>query len=678
VVCGPPGVGKSTLIAALVAKHPDVLTTCLPYLSREPAKGETNGEKFHFVKKEQFEAYQAQEGFFFSVAPAAEAGLMLGYSFESIRDASRKGKVTVVETEEADVAAALQTKVAAGLVDEVVCIFVQPDREEAIVERLKARAAADPKNVTATEEDCEALRKRCAAVTAAALTPTQGDALFAQHVLRNDTLEDCLTLLHDAVSQHHPTLVPPFVPPLVISGPYGSGKRTMCVRLLEEFADSSFGFAVNTTTRAPEEGEVDGEHFHFVTKQKFKEGIQAGLFLEWVDMEGVLHGMTWASVRAVQASGQMCIIDSDVESAAAMRDAGFKAVYLYFSLPPLHVLKERLAADGLEEKDVAKRVKAGKEETKLFEKHSHVFDLVLANEEEEVCYVKLKEHLHTISPSTVPISAVWGFGHPLWEPSLRKYAHRPLKVSILGAALSGKTTLSFMLSKRYDVPVISTGSLLRDAAYDNPTEIGIKAKEYLDGSKTVPDEFMVILAKKRIAQDDCVRKGYIFDGFPRTPAQVEMLTEANILLDKVRSARLAPLGLETTAGLRADADGMCPHPCCAVVYAGGVCGVHVRHALLTRAGAQAGPGHGHVVPRHSGAPHSGGEHGGHAQEGAEAHQGAADGSLRRQRGEHPESHRHLPQVAAAPQEAAHHLLHVRGRRPPQRAGVRRHRELLAR
>ena len=112
-----------------------------------------------------------------------------------------------------------------------------------------------------------------------------------------------------------------------------------------------------------------------------------------------------------------------------------------------------------------------------------------------------------------------------------------------GAALSGKTTLSFMLSKQYDVPVISTGSLLRDAAYDNPTEIGIKAKEYLDGSKTVPDEFMFILAKKRIAEDDCVRKGYIFDGFPRTPAQVEMLTEADILLDKVRirSARVLAL-----------------------------------------------------------------------------------------------------------------------------------------
>jgi adenylate kinase family enzyme len=49
----------------------------------------------------------------------------------------------------------------------------------------------------------------------------------------------------------------------------------------------------------------------------------------------------------------------------------------------------------------------------------------------------------------------------------------------------------------------------------------------------VPDEFMVILAKQRIAEDDCVRKGYIFDGFPRTPAQVEMLNEADILLDKV-------------------------------------------------------------------------------------------------------------------------------------------------
>lgn len=50
---------------------------------------------------------------------------------------------------------------------------------------------------------------------------TQGVSLFAKHVLRNDTIEDCTTLLRDAISQHHPTLVPPFVPPLVIAGPYG-------------------------------------------------------------------------------------------------------------------------------------------------------------------------------------------------------------------------------------------------------------------------------------------------------------------------------------------------------------------------------------------------------------------------------------------------------------------------
>jgi hypothetical protein len=108
VVCGPPSVGKSTLIEALIAKYPAALTSCTPYLSREPSKTEKQGEKFNFVKKEEFEAKQAQEGFFFSVAPAAEAGLMVGYSFESIRDASFKGKVTIVETEEAEVAAALQ------------------------------------------------------------------------------------------------------------------------------------------------------------------------------------------------------------------------------------------------------------------------------------------------------------------------------------------------------------------------------------------------------------------------------------------------------------------------------------------------------------------------------------------------------------------------------------------
>jgi glycerol-3-phosphate dehydrogenase len=63
--------------------------------------------------------------------------------------------------------------VAAGLVDEVIFVFVQPGKEEMIVEQLRKRAAADPKNVTCTDEDVEALRKRCAAVTAAALSPKE-------------------------------------------------------------------------------------------------------------------------------------------------------------------------------------------------------------------------------------------------------------------------------------------------------------------------------------------------------------------------------------------------------------------------------------------------------------------------------------------------------------------------
>jgi guanylate kinase len=85
---------------------------------------------------------------------------------------------------------------------------------------------------------------------------------------------------------------------------------------------------------------------------------------------------------SAQAAGKMCIVDSDVESAAAMRESGFKAVYLYFALPPLETVRERLTMEGLETKDVDKRIKAGKEETKLFDKNADAFDLVLANDDE--------------------------------------------------------------------------------------------------------------------------------------------------------------------------------------------------------------------------------------------------------------------------------------------------------
>ena len=97
---------------------------------------------------------------------------------------------------------------------------------------------------------------------------------------------------------------------------------------------------------------------------------------------------------------------------------------------------------------------------------------------------------------------------------------------LLGAPGSGKGTQAAMVSKHLSVPVISTGDILR-AAIRGQTEIGMKAKVYVDAGKLVPDGIVAEALKQRLDHDDCAG-GYILDGFPRTIPQAELLEELGI------------------------------------------------------------------------------------------------------------------------------------------------------
>ena len=96
-----------------------------------------------------------------------------------------------------------------------------------------------------------------------------------------------------------------------------------------------------------------------------------------------------------------------------------------------------------------------------------------------------------------------------------------MKIIMLGAPGAGKGTQAKMLADKYDIPHISTGDIFR-ANIKNGTELGTKAKEYMDKGLLVPDELTCDLVVDRIKQDDCA-KGYILDGFPRTIPQAECL-----------------------------------------------------------------------------------------------------------------------------------------------------------
>ena len=92
-----------------------------------------------------------------------------------------------------------------------------------------------------------------------------------------------------------------------------------------------------------------------------------------------------------------------------------------------------------------------------------------------------------------------------------------MKIIMLGAPGAGKGTQAKQIAEQYNIPHISTGDIFR-ANIKNGTELGKKAKEYMDQGLLVPDELVVDLVVDRIEKDDC-QKGFILDGFPRTIPQ---------------------------------------------------------------------------------------------------------------------------------------------------------------
>jgi adenylate kinase len=110
-----------------------------------------------------------------------------------------------------------------------------------------------------------------------------------------------------------------------------------------------------------------------------------------------------------------------------------------------------------------------------------------------------------------------------------------MRLIMLGPPGSGKGTQAQALIEKYGIPQVSTGDILR-ASIKAGAELGLKAKAFMDAGQLVPDDVIIGIIRERLAADDC-RRGYLFDGFPRTSAQAEaldkMLAERDEALDHV-------------------------------------------------------------------------------------------------------------------------------------------------
>lgn len=108
-----------------------------------------------------------------------------------------------------------------------------------------------------------------------------------------------------------------------------------------------------------------------------------------------------------------------------------------------------------------------------------------------------------------------------------------MKIIFLGAPGAGKGTQSDIVSQRLGIPTISTGVIIREAV-KNGTEMGLKAKKFIEAGELVTDDVVIGIIKDRLAESDC-QNGFILDGFPRTVPQAKALDEMGVNLDKVIS-----------------------------------------------------------------------------------------------------------------------------------------------
>ena len=183
---------------------------------------------------------------------------------------------------------------------------------------------------------------------------------------------------------------------LVIAGPAGSGKSTLCDRLVAEIP--AFTRVVTTTTRTPRAGEVDGVHYHFFAPEEFKRRVDAGEFLEWALVHGDKHdrmyGTLKSSVLEPLASGQSLVISVDVQGVEAFRRAARDHPLMNRAMTTVFIVvdRERLIARMRtrakdNENEIAGRMKTAERELR----EAHKFDFQIESRTRDEDFAALLE-----------------------------------------------------------------------------------------------------------------------------------------------------------------------------------------------------------------------------------------------------------------------------------------------
>lgn len=156
---------------------------------------------------------------------------------------------------------------------------------------------------------------------------------------------------------------------IVISGPSGAGKGTICKALLER---NNYYISVSATTRTPRNGEVNGINYFFLTKEEFKNQIQKGEFLEYAEVYDNFYGTPRSSVEKALNNGEDVILEIDIQGALKVKENYPQGVFIFILPPSMEELRNRIVGRQSEtEESLLKRFKSAYEEINYVSKYNY-------------------------------------------------------------------------------------------------------------------------------------------------------------------------------------------------------------------------------------------------------------------------------------------------------------------
>ena len=157
---------------------------------------------------------------------------------------------------------------------------------------------------------------------------------------------------------------------LVVSGPSGTGKGTLCERLLR--SDPTIMFGVSATTRKPREGEIDGVHYHFIDEERFDKMLAEKAFLEHATVHGHRYGTPKDQVERAIEEGRNILLDIDPQGALSVMSAMPETVSIFILPPSYSALRERLHTRNTDDPDeILKRLSNAYGEVRLLKHYTY-------------------------------------------------------------------------------------------------------------------------------------------------------------------------------------------------------------------------------------------------------------------------------------------------------------------